>query len=60
MDKYQNKYTDKPSQIPEHDCNGVNKGYTNTSDYTLTKCMICDKILEFRWKSFRKRIKGIF
>lgn len=34
--------------------------HTSTNLYTMTRCMICDAIIEFRWKNIFKRIKSIF
>lgn len=54
MNKEQNKvYT-----YPDHKCTS-NVVYGNTSTYNVDTCMICDKIIKFRWKSFWKRITEI-
>lgn len=33
--------------------------YTWAKDYKMSKCMICDTIIQFRWNSIWKRIKSI-
>lgn len=45
----------------KHSCNDFrNVVYTNTEHYTLDSCMICDRIIKFRWKSWIKRLRSIY
>lgn len=46
-------------QIMEHDCK-EHTIWTNTKHYTTERCVLCDTITKFRWKSFWKRVAGIF
>ena len=57
-----NKYpSDRPSQVVSHDCNDIRtKVYSWNDKYSMTRCGMCDKILEFKWHSIWKRIKSIF
>ena len=31
-----------------------------TERYTMDRCMICERIIKFRWKGFWKRLTSIF
>jgi len=56
-----NKEPEQAVTFPKHDCNDFRHiVYTNTEHYTMDKCMICDTIVKFRWKSWWKRLKSIF
>lgn len=56
-----NKEQNKAYTHPKHECNDVrNTIWTNTEHYTTERCMICDRIIKFRWKSFWKRLTSIF
>lgn len=47
--------------IGKHDCEDLrNMVYTNTEHYTMDRCMICERIIKFRWKSWKKRLISIF
>ena len=47
--------------IPEHDCWYYAKAhYLIGLEGTAKKCGICDKILEFRYRSFWKRLWRVF
>jgi len=56
-----NKEQNKAYTHAKHDCGDFrNIIYTNTEHYTTDRCMICDRIIKFRWKSFCKRLTSIF
>ena len=49
------------STYAKHDCEDFrNVVSTNTRHYTMDKCMICERIIKFRWKSWWKRLTSIF
>ena len=51
---------EQPQTYIKHDCNNIRTIiHVNTEYYTLKKCMICNKIIKFRWKSWIKRLKSI-
>lgn len=53
--------TGKSYTHPKHECNDIrNIVYTNTEYYTTERCMICDTIIKFKWKSWWKRLISIF
>lgn len=55
------KQQDKSYTYAKHDCGDFRTIiYTNTEHYTTDRCMICDRIIKFRWKSFWKRLTSIF
>ncbi len=55
------KTPDKAYTYAKHDCNDFrNIIYTNTEHYTTERCMLCDTIVKFRWKSWWKRLTSIF
>ena len=55
------KIPDKAYTYAKHDCKDFrNIVYTNTEHYTTERCMICDTIVKFRWKSWWKRLTSIF
>ena len=57
----ENKYSEKAMTFIKHNCDDYRHTvYTNTEHYTLEKCMICETITKFRWKSWWKRFKSIF
>lgn len=56
-----NKEPEQAVTFMKHSCNDFRHiVYTNTEHYTMDKCMICDTIVKFRWKSWWKRLKSIF
>lgn len=45
----------------KHDCEDCrNVIYSNTEYYTMERCMICERVIKFRWKSLWKRIVSFF
>ena len=61
LDEDKNLEQNKSVTYTDHDCNDFRHIiYTNTKDYTMESCMICDTIVRFRWKSWIKRFKSIF
>ena len=55
-----NKESEQPVTFCAHDCR-KNKIWSNQGmDCTYERCMICNKIVSFRWKSFWKRLKELF
>nr|WP_298660287.1 hypothetical protein [uncultured Flavobacterium sp.] len=55
-----NKQNDKANTYPKHDCSDIrNAVWTNTSTYTTERCIICDRIIKFKWKSFWKRLASL-
>lgn len=55
-----NKEQDKPVTFTKHECTDFrNIVYCNSEHYTMDKCMICDRVVRFRWKSLLMRIKSL-
>ncbi len=49
------------AQIAPHDCYAWNRRhYVSTGEYRATVCGSCDKIIGFRWHSWRKRLRSLF